>query len=69
MHFHICIQPENWTLQKADQEYVVSSERKISAGPIMLKMRYYTVEVMNILHTIQRRKANWIGCILRRNFF
>jgi len=26
MHFHICIQAENWTLQKVDQEYLVSSE-------------------------------------------
>jgi hypothetical protein len=27
---------------------------------------YYTEE-RNILHTIRRRKANWIGHILRRN--
>jgi hypothetical protein len=31
-------------------------------------MKYYTVkEERNILHTIKRRKANWIGHILRRN--
>ena len=35
----------------------------------MLKMKYYTVEERNILHTIKRRRTNWIGHILRRNFF
>jgi hypothetical protein len=30
--------------------------------------QYYTVkEEMNILHIIRRRKANWIGHILRKN--
>jgi hypothetical protein len=29
--------------------------------------KYYTVKDRNILHTIKRRKANWIGHTLRRN--
>jgi len=28
MHFHTCIQAENWTLQKVDKEYLVSSEMR-----------------------------------------
>jgi hypothetical protein len=40
-----------------------------SVGPIMCEIRkYYIVkEERNIVHTIKRRKANWIGHILRRN--
>ena len=40
-----------------------------SAGPIVKEMKkYYRVkEERNILHTINRRKTNWIGHILRRN--
>jgi hypothetical protein len=30
---------------------------------------YRVKEERNILHTIKRRKANWIGHILRRNCF
>jgi hypothetical protein len=30
-------------------------------------MRHYYTEERNILHTISRRKANWIGHIMRRN--
>jgi hypothetical protein len=30
-------------------------------------MKKYYTESRNILHTIKRRKANWIGHILRRN--
>jgi hypothetical protein len=41
---------------------------KISFGPITLEMKYYLVtEKRNNLHEISKRKANWIGHILRRN--
>jgi hypothetical protein len=30
-------------------------------------MKKYYIEERNILHTVKRRKANWIGHILRRN--
>jgi hypothetical protein len=33
----------------------------------MKKVLYRVKEERNILHTIKRRKANWIGHILRRN--
>ena len=34
----------------------------------MRKEKYYRVkEERNILHTVSRRKANWIGQILRRD--
>jgi hypothetical protein len=77
MHFHICLQAENWAIQKVDQEYLISSEmscwRRIEniswTNHVKNEVMYYIVEVTNILHTIKRRKVNSIGCILRRNFF
>jgi hypothetical protein len=40
-----------------------------SAEPIVWEMKCYTVMGdRNILHTINRRKINWIGHILRRNW-
>ena len=39
-----------------------------SVGPIMWEMKKcYLAEQRNILHEIRKRKANWIGHILRRN--
>jgi hypothetical protein len=40
-----------------------------SVGPIVLvkKKCYRAKEERNIPHTVTRRKANWIGHILRRN--
>ena len=39
-----------------------------SVGPIMWEMKKCRVnELRNILHEIRKRKANWIGHILRRN--
>ena len=41
-----------------------------SVGPIMLEMKTCYLESneqRNILHEIRKRKANWIGHILRRN--
>jgi hypothetical protein len=34
----------------------------------MKKLLHRIKEERNILHTIKKRKANSIGCILRRNF-
>ena len=40
-----------------------------SVGPIMCEMKYYlrVKEKRNIVHEISKRKANWIGHILRIN--
>ena len=64
---------ETWTLRAADQKYLESFEmwfwrrmEKISwtdhvrNGEVLLDQR-------NIIHEIRKRKANWIGHILRRN--
>ena len=42
---------------------------KRSVGLIMREMKKYCLvkEQRNILHEIRKRKANWIGHILRRN--
>jgi hypothetical protein len=66
---------ETWTLQKVDQKYLESSEmwcwRRME---ISWTDRVRNEEILhiineerNILHTIIRRKANWIGHILRKN--
>jgi hypothetical protein len=67
---------ETWTLGKVDQKYLESFEmwcwrrmEKISLtdrvrnGEVLHRVK----EERNIVHTIKRRKANWIGHILRRN--
>ena len=67
---------ENWTLRAADQKYLKSFEmwcwrriEKISwtdhvrNEEVLLRVN----EQRNILHEIRKRKANWIGHILRRN--
>ena len=67
---------ETWTLQAADQKYLGSFEmwcwrmmEKISwtdhvrNEEVLLRVN----EQRNILHEIRKRKANWIGHILRRN--
>ena len=42
--------------------------RRRLIGPILRAMKYYVVkEEANVLHTIKRRKANWIGHILHVN--
>jgi hypothetical protein len=66
---------ETWTLRKLDQKYLESFEmwcwRRME---ISWADRVYNEAVLhrvkeerNFLHTIRRRKANWIGHILRRN--
>ena len=67
---------ETWTLRAADQKYLESFEmwcwrrmEKISwtdhvrNEEVLLRVN----EQRNILHKIRKRKANWIGHILRRN--
>ena len=67
---------ETWTLRAADQKHLGSFEmwcwrrmEKISwtdhvrNDEVLLRVE----EQRNILHEIRKRKANWIGHILRRN--
>jgi hypothetical protein len=67
---------EKWTLRKIDQKYLESFEmwcwrrmEKISWTDRVrnAEILHRVKEKRNILHTIKRRKANWIGHILRRN--
>jgi len=66
---------ETWMLRAADQEYLESFEiwcwRRIGKiswtdhvrNEVLLRVN----EQRTILHEIRKRKANWIGHILRRN--
>jgi hypothetical protein len=66
---------ETWTLREVHQKYVKSFEmlcwrrlKKISwtervGNEVLQKVK----EERNILQTIKRRKANWLGHVLRRN--
>jgi len=67
---------ETWTLRTADQKYLESSEMwcwrrmeniswtdHVRNEEVLLRVN----EQRNILHEIRKRKANWIGHILRRN--
>jgi hypothetical protein len=67
---------ETWTLRKIDKKYLESFEmwcwRRMEK--ISWTDRVRNEEVLhrvkkerNIVHTVKRRKANWIGHILRRN--
>jgi hypothetical protein len=67
---------ERWTLRKIDQKYLESFEmwcwRRMEKISWTDRVRNEDVlhrvkEERNILHTIKRRKANWIGHILRKN--
>jgi hypothetical protein len=66
---------EKWTLRKVDQKYLESFEmwcwRRMEKISWTDRVRNEEVlhrdkEERNIAHTIKRRKANWIGHILRR---
>ena len=66
---------ETWTPQAADQKYLESFEmwcwRRMEKISWTNHMRNEEVllrvnEQRNILHEIRKRKANWIGYILRR---
>ena len=67
---------ETWTLRAADQKYLESFEiwcwrrmeklswtDHVNNEEVLLRVN----EQRNILHEIRKRKANWIGHILRRN--
>jgi hypothetical protein len=67
---------ESWTLWKVSEKYLECSEmwcwRRMEE--IIWADHVRNEEVLhrvkgerNIIHTIKRRKANWIGHILRRN--
>jgi hypothetical protein len=67
---------ETWTLRKVDQKYLESFEmwcwrrmKKISWTDRVRneEVLHRVKEERNVLHTIKRRKANWIGHILRIN--
>jgi hypothetical protein len=67
---------EMWILRKVDQKYLESFEmwcwrrmKKISRTDRVRNedVLHRVKEERNVLHTIKRRKANWIGQILRRN--
>jgi hypothetical protein len=67
---------ERWTLRKMYQKYLESFEmwcwRRMEKIIWTDRVRKEEVlhrvkEERNILHTIKRRKANWLGHILRRN--
>jgi hypothetical protein len=67
---------ETWTLRKVDRKYVESFETRCwrRMEKISWTDRVRNEEVLhrvkeerNILHTIKRRKVNWIGRILCRN--
>jgi len=67
---------ETWTLRAADQKYLESSEmwcwRRMDKISWTAHVRDEEVflrvnEQRNMLHEIRKRKANWIGHILRRN--
>jgi hypothetical protein len=66
---------ETWTFRKLDQKYMESFEMwcwrrmekiswtdRVNNEAVLHRVK----EERNILHTIRRRKANWIGQILRR---
>jgi hypothetical protein len=66
---------ETWTLRAADQKHLESFEMwywrmmeisytdHVRNEEVLLRVK----EQRNILHEISKRKANWIGHILRRN--
>jgi hypothetical protein len=66
---------ENWTLQEVDLKYLerfemwccrkkeISWTDRVRNEEVLLRVK----KERNILHEIRKRKANWIGHILRRN--
>jgi len=66
----------NWTVQKLELKYLDCFEKCCWTRMEMISWTYHVknAEVLdrfkeerNILHTIKRRKVNWIGHILQRN--
>jgi hypothetical protein len=67
---------ETWTLRAADQKYLESFEmwcwRRMEISwtdHVRNEVLFRVSEQSNILHEIRKRKANWIGHILRRTAF
>jgi hypothetical protein len=68
---------ENWVLRKTEQRYLVSFEmwcwgrmEKISwADRVRIEVLQRIKEERNILQTVKRTKAKWIGHILRTSCF
>jgi hypothetical protein len=69
---------KTWTLRKVDQKYLLSfemwfwrkMEKIIWSDPVRNgEVLHGVKKETNILHTIKRRRVNWIGHILRRNSF
>jgi hypothetical protein len=61
---------ETWTLRKVYHKYLESFEMEnIRWTDYMrnVEVLHKVKEERNILHTIKRTKANWIGHILRMN--
>ena len=56
---------ETWTLRAVDQRRMekISWTDHVRNEEVLLRVK----ELRNILHEISKRKANWIGHILRRN--
>jgi hypothetical protein len=72
----LCNGAEIWTLRKVDQKYPEKFEmrcwrkmKKISWTDRVKneEVLHRVKEERNILHTVKRRKANWMGYILCRN--
>jgi hypothetical protein len=72
--FHYTL--STWTVQKVDQKYLGSFEmrywRKMEKVSWIGRVRNEEVlhrvkKERNILHTMKRRKTDWICCVLHRN--
>jgi hypothetical protein len=67
---------ETWTFRKLGQKYLkrfemwYSRRMEKTSGTDRVKneVLHSIKEERNILHTVERRKANWIGHVLRRNY-
>jgi hypothetical protein len=72
---HLKHSAETWAVGKVDQKYFESFEvwcwrrmEKISrTGRTRNEVSHRVKEERKILHTVKRRKANWIGQIMRRD--
>ena len=62
---------ETWTLGKVDQNHLERYDVwwwRRSVGPVVWEIKkYYTESKWNVLHTIKRTQAKWIGYVLHRN--
>jgi hypothetical protein len=77
LHWSIAVYgATTWTLQKVNQKYLESfemwcwrrTEKMIWTDHVRNEV-LHGVEERNMLHTVKRKKANWIGHIMHRVFF